>query len=426
MLRSRGLAIGIAIFTGFLSALFLLASTPPTERAGARAATLVIGVVAAIVCLRSARSGVCLEPHAVIVRGLTWTDRFDRADVAGLAVMPALRGRAKRLAVVRTDGQVTASTWTIARASNSQWDRLTAYAASGFGPTQSRVEPALAAAGRLREPATGSMVAGGRAAPHASLPLVSPSPGLTPQTVDRPEPGSQSRWLGWETVVVLVAFAFPGLVDAIVILAQHLGGVSDLNEFELPLPHNQPVSLILLLLQYSTTALVVPIALLLLARTGQPPAALGLQRRGWRRDAVGGVALLAGSWLVALVVLSPLTRVLSNKHLTNTTTNSHVPAYFVIYALLLAATTAVNEEVLVNGYFLTRLAQRGWGPWQALALSLAVRTSYHVYYGVGLIGTIPFGYLATRSFQKHGRLGRPIVAHFLNDAILLTVAVLTS
>ena len=39
---------------------------------------------------------------------------------------------------------------------------------------------------------------------------------------------------------------------------------------------------------------------------------------------------------------------------------------------------------------------------------------------------VPFGYLATRSFQKRRRLLRPILAHFLYDAILITIAVLTS
>jgi len=118
--------------------------------------------------------------------------------------------------------------------------------------------------------------------------------------------------------------------------------------------------------------------------------------------------------------------VLNNDSLTNQQHNSHVPAYFVVYALVVSATTAINEEIVVNGYVMTRLAQLGWRPWPSLALSLALRTSYHAYYGVGLIATVPFGYWATRSFQKHGRLGRPIIAHFLNDAVLLIVAVLTS
>jgi uncharacterized protein len=81
--------------------------------------------------------------------------------------------------------------------------------------------------------------------------------------------------------------------------------------------------------------------------------------------------------------------------------------------------------VMMSAYFLTRLEQLGWSPRRALLLSLALRTSYHVYYGIGFIFTVPFGYFVTRSFQKNRRLTRPIVAHFLFDAILITIAVLT-
>jgi membrane protease YdiL (CAAX protease family) len=258
------------------------------------------------------------------------------------------------------------------------------------------------------------------------LPVASPDPGLTPKTVSPVDPAHPQRWLGWETIFVVTAFALPGVAAAVEILARHLDGVSDLNEFDLPLPHNPAASLFILLLGYLTTALVVPIALLLLARTGQPPAVLGLQRAGLGRDAIAAVGLLGTIWVVNIALILPLSHVLSNKHLSNTATNSHVPPYFIIYALVVAATTAINEEVVVNGYFMTRLSQLGWSPGRALALSLAVRTSYHAYYGIGLIVTVPFGYFVTRSFQKRGRLARPILTHFMYDAILLVIAVLTS
>jgi hypothetical protein len=37
---------------------------------------------------------------------------------------------------------------------------------------------------------------------------------------------------------------------------------------------------------------------------------------------------------------------------------------------------------------------------------------------------VPFGFFVTRSFQKHHKLNRPIVAHFLFDAILITISIL--
>ena len=91
---------------------------------------------------------------------------------------------------------------------------------------------------------------------------------------------------------------------------------------------------------------------------------------------------------------------------------------------MIAAVSATAEEILVSGYLLTRLEQLGWDPRRALVLSLTLRTSYHVYYGLGFLLTIPFGYFATRSFQKRRRLMPPIIAHFLYDAVLFTIAVL--
>jgi len=80
----------------------------------------------------------------------------------------------------------------------------------------------------------------------------------------------------------------------------------------------------------------------------------------------------------------------------------------------------------VNGYLLVRLEQLGWRARPALILSLALRMSYHIYYGVAVLLVLPFGYFVTTSFQKHRRLNRPIAAHFVYDAVLITISVLTS
>jgi hypothetical protein len=99
---------------------------------------------------------------------------------------------------------------------------------------------------------------------------------------------------------------------------------------------------------------------------------------------------------------------------------------YVVYGIASSAITAITEKVLINGYLLVRLEQLGWQPRRALVLSLALRSNYHIYYGIGVFLTIPFGYYVTRSFQKHRRLNRPIAAHFLYDAVLTTIAVLSA
>jgi membrane protease YdiL (CAAX protease family) len=142
------------------------------------------------------------------------------------------------------------------------------------------------------------------------------------------------------------------------------------------------------------------------------------------RDILPGAGLALWAYGVEIVIGIPLVVIFGkHNHLINRPDVGHVPLSYIAYGILIAAVTSVTEEVLVNGYLLTRLGQLGWAPWPAFALSLALRTSYHIYYGLGFLLTIPFGWLVTRSFQKHGRLNRPIAAHFLYDSAVFTLAI---
>ena len=228
-----------------------------------------------------------------------------------------------------------------------------------------------------------------------------------------------------ETWFVELAFLVPAVLAAVDQLAAHTGGAA-ITRFP-GIVTNPAANLVLGVLTYLGVAAVVPIALLLLSRTGQDAAALGLTRPTWRGDVWPGLGIAAsgfGVTLLAIIVLAPVAG--RHSRLFAQVPVGHVPAYYVIYGLAISAITAVTEETLVSGYLLTRLEQLGWNPRRALLLSLTLRTSYHVYYGLGFLLTIPFGYYATRSFQKHRRLMRPIVAHFLYDAVLVTIAVLVS
>lgn len=378
---------------------------------GARAVEAVVAVALIGLISRVFFVGLRLDPLTTTVRDVLWTYRLDRADVLGLAVERIARGRYQRVIVVCTDGRTIPASWTIAGASDGSWVARIAQLAYGFGETQHRVAATLDEHHRL--------------AADGPVPLATSDPGLTPQTVSPVEEGAPRKWLGWETGFVVTAFALPGVAAAITILAQHIGGVSDLDEFDLPLKHHPGVSLILLMLGYITTALVVPIALLQLARSGQPPASIGLERKGLGRDALSAVGLLAGSYALLLPIGLLLTLAGSGKF-DNTASNTHVPAFYLLYGVLVSATTAVNEEVIVNGYFLTRLSQMGWERWPAFWLSFGVRESCHLYYGIGIFATMPIGYLLTRSFQKRGRIGRAIFTHFAFDVISFSIAVLTS
>jgi membrane protease YdiL (CAAX protease family) len=260
---------------------------------------------------------------------------------------------------------------------------------------------------------------------------VAPTRQVDAEPVERGEPfvlldGPARRSLVWETRFVLLAFLLSGVTSAVVLFAQHLNHSGDTNRFPEIVHHEPVVNMLLGIFSYLAVGGMVPLVLLLLIRTGQPPSWLGLGRKGSTKDllpALGLVAVSIASEYLFAVLLSPL--MTAHKAWFATVPTGHVPAYYLIWGLVISAVTAVTEEVIVNGYLLTRLDQFGWTAPKALLLSLVLRTSYHAYYGVGLLLTIPFGYFVTRSFQKHRRLNRSVLAHFLFDGILMTLAILT-
>lgn len=230
-----------------------------------------------------------------------------------------------------------------------------------------------------------------------------------------------------ETWFVQAAFLVPTIIGAVDALAAHLGGTGSFRRVPTIVAGHPVANLVLAALSYLPIGAVVPLALLLLNRTGQDLPALGLTKPGWRRDVWPGAGIAAagyGAVLVLAIVLAPVIR--ADKQLFSAPAIGHLPDYYIVYGIVIAAVSATAEEILVSGYLLTRLEQLGWDPRRALVLSLTLRTSYHVYYGLGFLLTIPFGYFATRSFQKHRRLMPPVIAHFLYDAVLFTIAVLAS
>jgi uncharacterized protein len=240
----------------------------------------------------------------------------------------------------------------------------------------------------------------------------------------RPQPLTR-HGLVLETWFVELAFLVPGVLAAVDLLLQHVGGVANITRFPTLVPGHPLENFIVGMINYLEVGVVVPLALLLLSRTGQRPAGLGLTRPWASRDLWPGIGL-AGAGLGVSLAAGYILLPLEHGPLFNSVPIGHVPHYYVIYGIAISATTAITEETLVSGYLLTRLEQLGWDPRWALVLSLILRTSYHVYYGLGFLLTIPTGYLFTRSFQKHRRLARPIIAHFLYDAILITISVLIS
>jgi hypothetical protein len=250
-----------------------------------------------------------------------------------------------------------------------------------------------------------------------------PAPASTPQVIEVHIDPPTKRTLVWEVRWVMVAFLVPAVGSAIIPLVQHAEGVNDINRFPAFVQGNPLVNMVLGIVAYIGVGALVPLTLLLLSRTGDGPASLGLGWPRWSLDIWPGIGLVGLSYVTEIGVLIPLAPVIAHSRLVNQPVIGHVPTYFVFYGLVISAVTAVTEEVIVNGYLLVRLEQLGWQPSRALLLSMILRTSYHIYYGIAFFLVIPFGFFVTRSFQKNRRLTRAITAHFVFDAVLTTVAV---
>lgn len=260
-----------------------------------------------------------------------------------------------------------------------------------------------------------------RYGPPTLVPVPEPTlAGLTPETLDP----SVRRSLVHETWFVMLVFLWPAITGAIIGLVEGLTNVAGISDFGHYIA-NPFGNMTLGIIAYLPTAAAVPLALYLLSRTGQGPRVIGL---GWPRftqDIWPGLGLAAAAWGVSFGAAVILTPVINDvKHAVVTTSVSGIPNYYVIYGIAISLTTAIAEETFVNGYIITRLAQLGWSKEKAMWLAVALRTSYHVYYGLGFLFTIPLGIFVTRSFQKHRRLNRAIAAHFLYDAVLFTLSIL--
>ena len=99
--------------------------------------------------------------------------------------------------------------------------------------------------------------------------------------------------------------------------------------------------------------------------------------------------------------------------------------WWTVPVLILSAVRAgVTEEVIVIGYLFARLRDLGWGRWQIIVATAALRGTYHLYQGFpAFVGNFAmgmlFGWLYSRPSDKHGGRVLPLViAHVLIDSAI--------
>ena len=231
------------------------------------------------------------------------------------------------------------------------------------------------------------------------------------------------RLLRAEVAIVLtVTFAWSGLYSLVRLIGYQLGAGVGSTTVTLN-PVRSPHAVIDFLLQVLGAVQLfgwAALALYLLVRSGIGFADIGFALRGPRAALLRNIGL--GTGLAALIGLPGLALYTAGRALG--VTASVVPAsgdvqwWRILTYVLLAAGNAVAEEVVVVGYFMTRLRQLGMGRAGALASSAVLRGSYHLYQGFGAgLGNLVMGLVFGAAYDRWRRLWPLVIAHFLLDVV---------
>ena len=184
-------------------------------------------------------------------------------------------------------------------------------------------------------------------------------------------------------------------------------------------PGRPTLDLVLQLASILVTLAPVALVIYLMARSGEPPSAMGLDPSRPGQDAARGVllaALIGGTGLGLYVAAVRLGFNL-------TVVPESLPAvWWRIPVLVLdGLQNGILEEIQVVAYLHRRLDQLGWRPSRAIALSAVLRGSYHLYQGFGgFLGNAAMGVIFGVLYRRWGRVMPLIIAHSLIDIVAFT------
>jgi membrane protease YdiL (CAAX protease family) len=154
---------------------------------------------------------------------------------------------------------------------------------------------------------------------------------------------------------------------------------------------------------------------------------IGLDRRdiNWS-NTIAGLIFFVGAWSLMIIIRISMARsgYLPEKEFLHLLPNTVVEAAFWI---LLSAGAAVSEEIAFRGYVITRLKILSRSYWTGAILGSAAFSLGHLYQGMGgVLLTFIYGMLFSGLFIARKSVFPCIIAHFLQDSIILTVILVTS
>lgn len=238
-------------------------------------------------------------------------------------------------------------------------------------------------------------------------------------SIDTAQGRDLPRWHGAEIVVVVMLAVGMAAVRSVVSFAKAATAPAPIATQRTVLngsaaPGQPWIDLAFQLIFIGSLLLPVLLVSVFLVRANEGPDELGVSLRRWRADlgvGLGIAAAIGGSGLVLYLVVRSAGGAL------NVVPTSLPDVWWRIPVLIMSAcANSALEEIVLVGYLLRRLDQRGWSPNKALLASALIRGLYHFYQGfAGLVGNVIMGAIFARWYQRTGRLLPLLIAHAAID-----------
>jgi membrane protease YdiL (CAAX protease family) len=261
--------------------------------------------------------------------------------------------------------------------------------------------------------------------PYLSSAAVVARPLAAPRAA--PVAARQRRRLIAEVLLVLAVFPFPYVVSALVHLSNALvGNGAGVRTSVVIAGHARlsfPFEFLIVVMPLAAAGL----AWFLLSAPGssERPSDGGLRAIGLDRGNVrGDLALLVVLFVFAFVLPifggNVILRLLHIAVVSPGTGNA--PTYYTLISVAGGITAGIVEEIVVLGYLVRRLEQLGYSSSKVLFLAVAVRGSYHLYYGWGVLPILVWATVSVLAYRRYRRLLPFIVVHALWDSSLFVIA----
>lgn len=159
------------------------------------------------------------------------------------------------------------------------------------------------------------------------------------------------------------------------------------------------------------------VAILLSARRGITPRLLGvrLPRGADGRPAPGRAVRMAALGLVAFIIGGLVTSHMATGRFPG---QVHPTGPYLLYSVAGALLSAVAEEMVVLAFVVTTLRQAKRPVAEIVVVAVLARCSYHIYYGVGVIGIAVWAAIFVWLFYRFGSVIPLIILHFFWDTTI--------